>query len=475
MVPVLLTHGFFLEEDLKEQQVMRPYPPLGLLYLAAYLQRQGVDVEVFDSTFRTRAALRQRLRQQPTGVLGLYANLLTRRTVVEIAREAQELGWLVVLGGPEPANYPGEYLTRGAGAIVVGEGEETMAELLAAWQGGSADARELPQEYLFPAIRGLIYRDPSGAVRYTPPRPQIENLDQLPWPAREQIDCREYLSAWRERHGRGSLNLITARGCPYECRWCSHSVFGRTHRRRSAGDCADELEFLVREYAPDQVWYSDDVFTISHRWLFTYAAELRRRRLRVPFETISRADRLMREEVWETLADMGCERIWIGSESGSQRILDAMHRGVRCEQVQWAVQAARRHGIQVGMFFMWGYHGETLDDIAATVDHLVQCNPSTYLTTVTYPIQGTEYFDEVAQWVEGPSDWEQGSDRDFRLRGQKPKAYYDLANRWLASALAAARATTADEAATHQTVAAEARTALQTWEVPSSVSEQPSG
>jgi len=345
MPDLLLTHGYFLSEDEKEREIMKPYPTLGLLYLSSYLRQKGFDVEMFDTTFADRGELFARLAEGP-GVLGIYTNLMTRRPAIEIAAFARDHGWTVVLGGPESANYPEEYLAHGASVIVTGEGEETMAELLPALaQGGP---------HRLHGVAGTVFRDETGAVVHNPERTQIADLDSLPWPDREQIDQARYVDVWRTHHGMGSVNLITARGCPYKCRWCSHAVFGFTHRRRSVADVAGELERIRDRWQPDQVWYADDVFTINHRWLFEYSAELKRRGLRLPFETISRADRMMRDEVLETLAELGCYRIWIGSESGSQRILDAMERGVTAEQVQWATHAAQRHGIQVGMFLMWG-------------------------------------------------------------------------------------------------------------------------
>ena len=182
------------------------------------------------------------------------------------------------------------------------------------------------------------------------------------------------MQTWREAHGQGSVSFITARGCPYKCRWCSHQVFGHTHRRRSPKLVVDEVEWLLSRYSPDMVWVADDVFTIHHGWICEYAAEMARRGLRIPFECISRADRL-NSKVVDLLAELGCFRIWIGSESGSQRILDAMERGVRVEQVQKAVEMCRSRGIQTGMFLMWGYEGEELQDIEATIDHVQRSDP----------------------------------------------------------------------------------------------------
>ena len=423
MTDILLTHGYFLHDDPKEREVMKPYPPLGLLYVAAYLRRADLGVMVFDTTFATRDALAARLAATPGGVLGVYTNLITRAAVLDLVARAKTYKWTVVLGGPEAANYPAEYLARGADVVVFGEGEETMVELLPA-----LDARG---PHRLHGMAGAAFRDESGTVVINPDRPQIRDLDALPWPDRDAIDVQRYVDVWRTHHGTGSVNLITARGCPYRCRWCSHAVFGYTHRRRSVAGVADELEFLVQRYRPDIVWYADDVFTIHHRWLYDYAAELQRRRLRVPFETISRADRMMQEDVLRTLAEMGCWRIWIGAESGSQRILDAMERGVTVEQVLFATRAAKRHGLRVGMFLMWGYEGETVDDIAETVALVRRADPDVFLTTVAYPIKNTAYFRELGDRVVATRDWAAATDRDYDVRGRYPRELYRYADRWL--------------------------------------------
>jgi radical SAM superfamily enzyme YgiQ (UPF0313 family) len=442
MTDILLAHGYFLGEDEKEQQIMKPYPPLGLLYLSAYLKRAGFRVNVFDATFATRGDLYGRLADGSAGVLGIYTNLMTRRPVLEIIREARRHGWQVVLGGPEAANYPENYLRHGADVVVVGEGEATLAELLPRL------ARD--GTHNLAGVAGIVYLDSDGRVVQNAARDLIPDLDSLPWPDRGSIDLHRYVSVWRDRHGAGSLNLITARGCPYQCRWCSHAVFGDTHRRRNYLDCADELEFLHRTYGLDQVWYADDVFTINHRWLFEYAAELRRRGLRIPFETISRADRMLKDEVLATLTEMGCQRIWIGSESGSQRILDAMRRGVTVEQVEWAVKAAQRHGMQVGMFLMWGYEGEGIEDIAATVEHVKQCDPDVFFTTLAYPIKNTAYFEAVADRVYLDQDWSDATDRDYRVRGRRSGVFYKNADRWLRGEVAAFRVAETDPATAGQ-------------------------
>jgi radical SAM superfamily enzyme YgiQ (UPF0313 family) len=433
---LLLSHGYFLDEDEKEQAVMKPYPPLGLLSLSAYLRRESFAVEVFDTTFATRDALSTRL-EAGTGVLGLYTNLMTRPSVLAIAARAKARGWTVVLGGPESANYPGEYLSSGADVVVLGEGEETLRDLLPAL------ASKGPHR--LHGIPGAVFRDEAGEVVAGPARAQIADLDALPWPDREAVDHSVYLSAWRERHGEGSVNLITARGCPYKCDWCSHAVFGFSHRRRSPASVADEVAHIRERFSPEQVWYADDVFTISHSWLFQYTAELEKRGIRIPFETISRADRMMDDQVLAALSRLGCRRIWIGSESGSQRMLDAMRRGVTVDQVRWATKAAQRHGIEVGMFLMWGYEGETAQDVEETVDHVRTALPDVFFTTLAYPIKGTGYFEKVRERVTLGRPWAEGGDRDHEVSGRAGRDTYRIADRWLRAAVDARRLAATDE------------------------------
>jgi anaerobic magnesium-protoporphyrin IX monomethyl ester cyclase len=418
---LLLTHGYFLYEDPKELQIMKPYPPLGLLYICSHLRSKGFAVDVFDSTFQSRAALREKLIAGPPSVLGIYANLMTRPNIVNILREAKQAGWKVIVGGPEPGAYVEEYLDAGADVVVMGEGELTLQELLTAWRD-SKDAK-------LDAIAGIAFRA-DGITQRNAPRAQIADLDAQPWPAREAIDMDRYVETWRTHHGRGSVSIITARGCPFRCEWCSHQVFGQTHRRRKPELVADELEWLIERYHPDMLWIADDVFTINHDWLMRWAAELKRRNIHIPFECISRSDRL-NETVIRTLAELGCFRLWVGSESGSQKILDSMQRGVSIQAVRQAVALCRQYGIETGMFLMWGYEGEEISDIEETIDHVRTSNPDIFLTTVSYPIKGTPYYNKVASRIIQIKPWAQTSDREFDVAGRRPRDFYRIADELL--------------------------------------------
>jgi radical SAM superfamily enzyme YgiQ (UPF0313 family) len=352
---------------------------------------------------------------------------MTRSRVLQVIAAAKAVGSHVVVGGPDPANYLEEYLQRGADVIAIGEGELTLEELVPHLiQYGPTNLQN---------IQGIVYRADDGSIARTEPRPMIADLDAQPFPDRAAIDQYMYVDIWRKHHGQGSVSLITARGCPFTCTWCSHSVFGYSHRRRSPNNVVDEVEQIVATYHPDLLWYADDVFTINHKWLFEYSAELEHRGYRLPFETISREDRL-NEEVVQTLAKMGCYRLWIGAESGSQKILDLMKRRTKAERVRDMVHLLHRYGIEVGMFIMLGYDGEDRTDLQATVEHLKEAGPDTFLTTVAYPIKGTPYYASVADKVVARKAWELGSDRDYTVAGRHSPRYYQFATRWMVSEVA---------------------------------------
>jgi radical SAM superfamily enzyme YgiQ (UPF0313 family) len=424
---ILLTHGYFLYEDPHELAVMKPYPPLGLLYISSHLKARGIATDLYDTTFSRFDDFQTHLQRERPPVVGVYSNLMTRGRVLQVIAAAKAIGSHVVVGGPDPANYLDEYLSRGADVIAIGEGELTLEELVPHLvQHGPTNLS---------AIQGLAYRDESGAIVRTEPRPMIADLDAQPFPDRAAIDQPEYVNIWRKHHGQGSVSLITARGCPFTCTWCSHSVFGYSHRRRTPLNVVDEVEHIVGTYHPDLLWYADDVFTINHKWLFEYAAEMERRGFRLPFETISREDRL-NEDVVQTLARLGCYRLWIGAESGSQKILDRMKRRTNAERVRDMVHLLQKYGIEVGMFIMLGYDGEERSDLQATVEHLKEAGPDTFLTTVAYPIKGTPYYTSVADKVIARRDWESGSDRDYTIAGRHSPRYYQHATRWMVSEVA---------------------------------------
>jgi radical SAM superfamily enzyme YgiQ (UPF0313 family) len=189
---------------------------------------------------------------------------------------------------------------------------------------------------------------------------------------------------------------------------------------------ADELQKLNETYHPDALWFVDDVFTVSHKWLAEFRDVLNERKFRIPFECITRADR-MNEDVIAMLKECGCFRVWIGAESGSQKILDAMDRRVQAIQVQEMIRQCKAAGIETGTFIMLGYPGETRQDIQATIDHLKASNPDHFTITIAYPIKGTSLFDEVEALQTKAIDWKTQTDRERDFKRTFSRKYYDYA------------------------------------------------
>lgn len=426
---ILLTHAYFLKEDAREQSIMRPYAPLGVLYLSAFLKARGLRPEVFDATFGSEEALIARVRESGTRFVGLAANLMTRARVISVMRGVREAcpGVRVIVGGPDASAHAPRYVEHGADAVVRGEGEETLLALLSGWSDPEAGPPV--------GVAGTTVRR-DGRTVDSPDRALLPTLDGHPWPDRGAIDLRPYFDAWRSRHGHSSLSLLTARGCPYTCRWCSRAVYGESHRRRPAEDVVAEIADVTARYRPDRLWYVDDVFTIHRGWTLEFARRMSDANLRVPFECITRAERVD-DSVAEALAELGCVRAWIGTESGSQRVLDAMDRRVRVDQIQEACARLRRRGVAVGFFVMVGYEGETDDDIVETVAHIRRSEPDVVLTTTAYPIAGTPYAREVEARTENDRPWAETSDRENRVRGRGTSRYYDLARAWIEADAAA--------------------------------------
>jgi len=401
---------------------MKPYPPLGILYLSAWLELHGVDNEVFDTTFSSREKLHVYLLERQPRIVALYVNLMTKLNIIRIIRFIREQESLkdtrIVLGGPDVTHNVDGYIQAGADIIVIGEGEQTMLDLAM-----------LPDAGLLATIPGIAFLLEDGSVHKTAAREKLRDLDELPLPNRQKIDLQLYLNAWKQAHGHSAVSLSTQRGCPYTCRWCSTAVYGQSYRRRSPQAVVEEIQWLQARYDFDLIWFVDDVFTVSHKWLAEFRDVLRQRNAQVQFECITRADRL-NEDVIQILKECGCFRVWIGAESGSQRIIDAMDRRVDVHQVRAMIKSARRAGIQAGTFIMLGYPGETEADIRETVEHLKDADPDLFTITVAYPIKGTGLYQDVEDSATTLAPWAERTDREIDFQRNYPRRYYDFAVRW---------------------------------------------
>jgi anaerobic magnesium-protoporphyrin IX monomethyl ester cyclase len=415
---IVLTHTYFLEEDENEKRIMKPYPPLGILYLSSFLRKNNINVKVYDTTFTSFSDLIKYLNQESPDIIGIYCNLLTKYNVLKLVNYCQTNKIISILGGPDASTQREEFLQFGADIIISGEGEESLLEVIKALRlRSSQELYEIPN-VSFKSADGTIVINKNLASRC--------HLDDYPFPDRSVIDMDEYLNVWETYHGQRPISLVTARGCAFSCKWCSHSVYGYKHRRRKPANVIQELKDLIAAYNPTHLWFADDVFTVNKYWLRKFQNLLQEEHICLPYECIGRVDRLD-EEIVTLLSKSGCYRIWFGAESGSQKILDAMSRGISLSQITKSRQLCERHGIEFGIFVMFGYPGEELEDIYETISFVRDLQPDKYLTTVAYPLRGTKLYDEIQDQIIYPSEWKDHLQRDLEIKNRFHRSLYSYA------------------------------------------------
>jgi anaerobic magnesium-protoporphyrin IX monomethyl ester cyclase len=425
---VLLGQSYFLRYDPKLWRAMQPYAPLGTLYAAAYLRSRGHSVALFDAMLARSecewAAALERVRpriavlyEDSFNYLSKMCLLRMRQAAVAMIDMAQRRGIPVLVAGSDATDHPDLYLAAGAAVVILGEGEATLGELV-----GAISAQEPLTE-----IAGIAYSR-GGTVVRTPRRPFLRSLDALPMPAWDLIDIDCYRLAWRRRHGYHALNLATSRGCPYHCNWCAKPIYGQRYTVRSPEAVADEVAWLAREYQPDQLAVVDDLFGLQPGWIDAFATELDRRGAHVPFRCLMRADQI-EASVVRALTAARCRMVWLGAESGSQRILDAMEKGVRVEQIQRAARQLHDAGISVGLFLQFGYPGETWHDIEQTLTLVREAAPDDIGISVSYPLPGTKFYERVRSELGAKQNWTDSSDLAAMYRATYPPQFYRALHR----------------------------------------------
>lgn len=419
---IFLTHGYFLDEDPKEKKIMKPYPPLGLLYISAYLKEKNIQHSIFDSTFSNRSDWKNQVLSEQPNLIAFYTNLMTKVPIIELIqwiKSQKSLGHTkILMGGPDVSYNWENYLKYGADYLVIGEGEQTMHEVVTTLQNKGDLSK----------VDGLAYKDSKSQFIKNNARIKIKKVDELPMPNREAIDLELYLDAWKSNHGKRTLNVSTQRGCPYTCQWCSTAVYGQSYRRRDPIKVVDEIEYLIEKYQAEALWFVDDVFTVSHKWLKAFTDEMNRRKVKIEYECITRAERL-NQEVLQMLKDTGCFRIWIGAESGSQRIIDLMKRQVDINKVREMMNMTTNMGMESGTFIMIGYPTETIEDINLTIDYLKAANPDQFTITVAYPIKGTGLYQQIEKDIIQQPEWGVSTDRDIDFKRTFPRSFYTHAVR----------------------------------------------
>ena len=429
MLSVLVCHAYFLRLDPKQLDRAKPYPPLATLQVAALLRSAGHRVALFDAMLcESLGEYEQRLRDSAPELVVLYEdnyNFLTkmclatmRRAACQMIAKARRRGARVIVAGSDASDAPEVYLGAGADAVLLGEGLTSLMQLTARLD----QARDCEAALLATGLPDVAHRDCAHPVR-SPHRVRGTATRQPELPAWDLIDIDRYRAVWRAAHGYFSLNMAASRGCSFRCAWCAKPIWGNQYLQRAAGEVAAELAHLKRCFAPDHVWFADDIFGFRTEWVREFAVALRRLGGGVPFTIQSRAD-LMSGRMVAALAEAGCCEVWLGAESGSQRVLDAMNKGIRVEEIHTARARLSVRGIRVGFFIQLGYLGEELEDIVATRELLASARPDDVGVSVAYPLPGTRFHELVKAQLGAKTHWQASDDLAMMFRGTFTSDFY---------------------------------------------------
>lgn len=430
MANILFTHSYFLRLDPKQWANQQPYPPLGTLYAASLMRREGHNVSLCDSMLsegpdHIRPALESRpdyLVIYDDGFNYLTKMCLTnmREAAFEMARLARNKGIKVICCSSDSTDHYKLYLDKGMDYIITGEGEVTLHELIKNLEEG----RDVSQ------LEGIVYKK-SGEYFKNPNRPVLKELDDLPQPAWDLVDMEAYRSVWDSAHGYFSLNYATTRGCPFKCNWCAKPIYGNRYNSHSPERVARDLLYLKSTHDFDHIWFCDDIFGLKPGWVQVFSEWCSKLDLEFSFKIQSRADLLLKEDTIEALAKAGADEIWIGAESGSQRILDAMDKGTTVEQIRQSTLLMKEHGIKPCYFLQFGYLDETLEDIQLTIELMLDQMPYDIGVSVSYPLPGTKFFDLVKEDLSGKANWTDSDDLALMFRNSYSPQYYRKLQRYV--------------------------------------------
>jgi anaerobic magnesium-protoporphyrin IX monomethyl ester cyclase len=430
MNSVLLTHSYFYPLDAKQWKFKQPYPPLGTLLAASVIQALGLSVSFHDSNLEESPKyIFPFLKNRPTyfiiyddGFNYLTKMCLTamREASFEMIEEAKRNGCLVIVSSSDAADHYEKYFAHGADYVIRGEGEETLKELLTSLENGKNTSSILGTAFL-----------KDGKVIINSTRQVLKDLDSLPFPAWPLINVESYRKIWNENHGYFSINIATTRGCPFKCNWCAKPIYGNRYNSRSVEKVVDEIEYLINTFQVDHFWMCDDIFGLKPEWIQNFRDKLKAKQLKIRFKIQSRADLLLQEDTVEALAQSGAETVWIGAESGSQKILDAMDKGITVWQIQEAASLLRRHGIRTGFFLQFGYLGETREDINATLEMVLKSLPDEIGISVSYPLPGTGFYQKVKMQLREKQNWKDSDDLAMMFEGTYGSQFYKTLHRYI--------------------------------------------
>jgi len=367
-------------------------PPLGLAYLAAVLEEHKCAVEILDAP-----ALSLKVEQLPHEVSKRNPDLIGISAITPFFHRTLEAVEMIrnvcpdattVLGGPHASLFPEQTLADNPSVdiVCVGEGEYTLLDLVQTIEGGG-DLRQ---------VKGIVFREKGQIVRNLPREP-IENLDDLPLPARHLLPMTLYKPLPNQYRRLPVVHLMASRGCPFGCTYCSNAVFGRSTRTRSPGNVVDEIKSVMRDFNGKEIQFWDDTFTLKRSWAMELCQLLMKENLGVLWTCETRVDRVDKE-ILELMARAGCWKIGYGVESGDQELLDLVKKGITLDQVRQAVKLTKNSGIEVGLSFMLALPGETPGKARQTIEFAKELDPDYAQFTITTPYPGTELYDQAKEY-----------------------------------------------------------------------------
>ncbi|MBS1806340.1 MAG: B12-binding domain-containing radical SAM protein [Acidobacteria bacterium] len=425
MAQVLLTHSYHLAFDPKQVRKMQPYLPLGMLYGATALRDGHITVAAFDSMLKDPVeGFTKALSEHSPKIVVVYEDdfnflskmCLTRMREVAwlIAEQARAAGAIAIVHGSDSTDNPELFLAHGFGYVLCGEAEEVLVRLCRALLGGEP----------VPELAGMVKRDASGKVSRSKDRlAKNPAWSSLSLPARDLIDMEPYRAAWIGAHGYFSTNMVSSRGCPFHCNWCAKPISGNKFHLRSPACVAEEMKQLKSEAGADHIWFGDDVFALDRHWVGQFAEEVSRRDTALPFKIQSRAD-LMSEGTVKHLKQAGCAEVWMGVESGSQAILNAMDKGLKLSAVRSARRWLKDAGIRACFFLQFGYPGETWRELQETIAFVRETRPDDVGISFSYPLPGTAFYERVQEQLGSKRNWVDSDDLCIMFSGAYTTEFY---------------------------------------------------
>jgi radical SAM superfamily enzyme YgiQ (UPF0313 family) len=344
-----------------------------------------------------------------------------RQAAFKMCKLARQQGCIVIVSSSDATDHYAEYLHHGTNFVLIGEAEATLLELINTLKHGDANYED---------IAGIAFAK-NGAPVKTRPRAVLKNLDELPLPAWDLVDIEPYRQSWLKTKGYFSLNMSTTRGCPFKCNWCAKPIYGSRYNSRSPQHVVNELKLLKQQFGMEHIWFCDDIFGLKPGWVMEFARLVKQEKLVFKYKIQTRADLLLQDDQIEALAASGCNNAWIGAESGSQQILDAMDKGTTIAQIYTATRLLKKYGIKPSFFIQFGYLGETKDDIALTIKMINDLLPHEIGISVSYPLPGTVFHQKVKAAMQQKTNWTDSDEMALMFRNTYPPAFYKQLHRYV--------------------------------------------